>query len=651
MRRRLALGVAGQLLTSALTATAIGVLVWQVSEGRVTPATGAAAAGAMVLLGARFTSLAAGVRQLYEASLFLEDFTGFVDALSSVTEPRTDLVRVPQGFSELVVDRVTFRYPSRAEPSVRDVSMEIRSGEVVALVGENGSGKTTLAKLLAGLYSADEGSICWDGADIATFDPNGLRESVAVILQDFVKFQLTAGENIRLGRPERGDDPAHVRAAAADAGADEFLAALAQATTRASDPQYLGGTDLSIGQWQRVALARALYRDAPFVILDEPTAALDPRAERALFEGIRTVFADKTVLVISHRFANVRTADRIYVLADGRVVEQGTHDELMNRAAAAMQSCTRCKRPRISIRIEATVTLPPTAGLTGANICARRLSGGRSWVMTIRRPGIALVAFTIVCTLAALLTTIRSANAATFSNYGRDHYSCHRHDRSQLALSVEHRRLGSGPVPDRCERVALWPIPHVFRRHRGAARQSVGWREQPDPCLRYRAGPTPPSMSTSPSTTPPRARFRRRSSRAPTSRRTSTTADSLTRSTPRPRRRRPTPRSRRSMASTRTAPGASTSWTTDSATSARSTPGVCRSTALPASALPTTRRLPTRIRSRWNGSATPYPSEIVVSGAATSLTDLNVSLCGITHAFPGDIDVLLVSPSGSSRAT
>jgi ATP-binding cassette subfamily B protein len=327
--RRLRIGLAGQVLTSVLTMGAVAVLVWMVTSGRVTVAAAGAAAGALVLLGSRLASLVGGAASLYEASLFLEDFTDFVDARPAITAAGAARAPAPTGFSELVVDGVTFTYPSRAEPSLREVSMRLRAGEVVALVGENGSGKTTLAKVLAGLYIPDSGTVTWDGVDVAGCDADQLRDSVAVIFQDFVKYHLRARDNIALGRHERYDDVAGTEAAARATGAHDALAGLDRGYETRLGPEFLGGTDLSVGQWQRVALARSIFRDCPFVILDEPTAALDPRAERDLFDGIRRLFANRSVLLISHRFASVRSANRIYVLRDGRVVEHGSHDELM----------------------------------------------------------------------------------------------------------------------------------------------------------------------------------------------------------------------------------------------------------------------------------------------------------------------------------
>ena len=329
VRRRLVLGLGGQLVTSAIAGSGLALLAWQATSGRLPVATAASAAGAMVLLGSRLGGLVSGIGQLYEASLFLEDFTSFVDALPGLVTARDSTVPAPERFDTLVVDSVTFTYPTRAEPSLRDVSIEIHAGEVVALVGENGSGKSTLAKLLAGLYPPDRGAVRWDATDLAACDPESVRQSVAVIFQDFVKYQLTARENVALGRADRVADPGAVEAAATAAGAHDFLSALEHGYDTRLGPQFLGGTDLSVGQWQRLALARAVFRDSPFVILDEPTASLDARAELRLFEGLRRVFTGKTVLLISHRFANVRSADRIYVLADGRVVEHGTHEELV----------------------------------------------------------------------------------------------------------------------------------------------------------------------------------------------------------------------------------------------------------------------------------------------------------------------------------
>ncbi|HEV2918816.1 MAG TPA: ATP-binding cassette domain-containing protein, partial [Actinomycetota bacterium] len=262
------------------------------------------------------------------SSLFIKDFTSFV-AMAPAVEARRPRGPAPQGFRRLRVEDVSFTYPSGASPAVAGVSMEIGAGEIVALVGENGSGKTTLAKLLCRLYLPHEGRVLWDTTDTATVDPAELRRSVAVIFQDFLHYSLPAAENIGMGRHQRIGDTAAIRGAAIHAGADGFLAELPKGYETVLGPEFEGGKELSIGQWQRVALARAFFRDAPFIILDEPTAALDARAEHELFESIRTLCRGRSVLLISHRFSSVRSADRIYVLDGGRVAESGSHDELM----------------------------------------------------------------------------------------------------------------------------------------------------------------------------------------------------------------------------------------------------------------------------------------------------------------------------------
>jgi ATP-binding cassette subfamily B protein len=211
------------------------------------------------------------------------------------------------------------------------VSLRIEPGEVVALVGANGSGKTTLAKLLGALYVPDRGRVLLHCADTATADRAALRRDVAVVFQDFLRYALPARDNIALGRHERSGDEAAIRAAAERAGADRDIEALANAYDTQLGPVFFGGVDLSLGQWQKIALARVFFRDAPFVILDEPTAALDARAEHELFARIRELFEDRSVLLISHRFSTVREADRIHVLDGGTVVEAGAHDELMAR--------------------------------------------------------------------------------------------------------------------------------------------------------------------------------------------------------------------------------------------------------------------------------------------------------------------------------
>jgi ABC-type multidrug transport system fused ATPase/permease subunit len=327
-RRRLRVSLLGNLLTTVVLAGIVAALLVLALNGRIGLAEAGTAAEAVFVLGERLMNAVFAGGMLYESSLFIEDFTSFVAMAPRVeaTRPRGP---APAGFRRLRVEDVSFTYPSATTPAVAGVSMEIGAGEIVALVGENGSGKTTLAKLLCRLYLPREGRVLWDGTDTATVDPDELRRSVAVIFQDFLHYSLPAGENIGMGRHQRIGDAEAVRGAAVHAGADDFLAKLPAGYDTVLGPEFEGGKELSVGQWQRVALARAFFRDAPFIILDEPTAALDARAEHELFESIRTLCRGRSVLLISHRFSSVRSADRIYVLDGGRVVESGSHDQLM----------------------------------------------------------------------------------------------------------------------------------------------------------------------------------------------------------------------------------------------------------------------------------------------------------------------------------
>jgi ATP-binding cassette, subfamily B, bacterial len=330
VRQQLRRSAIASVVTSLLLAATFAVLIAMWLGGSIGLAGGATAAIALQQLGARLQILSQQANSLYESGLFLEDYTSFLKLGAAGAPARDPAARpAPRGFTQLAVRGVDYSYPAAARPALQDVSMELRGGEIVALVGENGSGKTTLAKLLCGLYPPKRGEILWDGADIRTFDPEELRRSIAVIFQEFARYQLSGWDNLAVGDPARAEDRAAMEAAARAAGAHPFLAALASGYDTVLSPQFDGGADLSLGQWQRVAIARAFFRDAPFLVLDEPTAALDPRAEADLFASLRTLCAGRTVLLISHRFSSVRSADRIYVLHEGRIVEHGSHAELM----------------------------------------------------------------------------------------------------------------------------------------------------------------------------------------------------------------------------------------------------------------------------------------------------------------------------------
>jgi ATP-binding cassette, subfamily B, bacterial len=329
-RRRMGRSLLGSLGSAVVTAGTVAVLAWLFVSGRM----GFAAAGAAVFglyqLGGRLRGLYMSATSLYEATLFIRDYSSFLE-LEPQRWARDGAERpAPRGgFQRLTAEDVSFTYPESARAAVDRVSVESAAGEVVALVGENGSGKTTLAKMLAGLYRPDSGRIRWDDVDLKDVDADELRDSIAVVFQDFERYLLPARENVGLGRSELIEDLDAVRAASERADADRFLADLPEGYETMLGREFAGGYDLSIGQWQRVALARAFFRNAPFVILDEPTAALDARAESQLFDRMRELLEGRSVVLISHRFSSVRSADRIYVMHDGRVVEHGPHDELM----------------------------------------------------------------------------------------------------------------------------------------------------------------------------------------------------------------------------------------------------------------------------------------------------------------------------------
>ena len=338
LRERFRISFLGSAGSAVFQAASYGLLAYLVLTGQIGIPEAGAAAAANAQLGGQLAGLVGQAGQLYESSLFLYDADAFFALLPAIRR-RQGGPRGPDRFGRLAVEDVHFTYPTSlpgsgatqpsSRPALRGVSMDIAAGEVVALVGENGSGKTTLAKVLSGLYRPDRGRLAWDGQDVAELDPDWLHDRVAVLFQDFARFMLTVRENIGLGRVERVDDFEAIRVAAERAGVHGFVSQWERGYDTILGPVFAGGKDVSIGQWQRIALARAFFRDAPLVILDEPTAALDARAEHDLFQRIRELFEGRSVLLISHRFSSVRSADRIYVLHEGEVVEHGSHEELM----------------------------------------------------------------------------------------------------------------------------------------------------------------------------------------------------------------------------------------------------------------------------------------------------------------------------------
>ncbi|MBN1893023.1 ABC transporter ATP-binding protein [bacterium] len=277
------------------------------------------------------SQLLGGLAGLYEDSLFLSNFYEFLDLRPKIVSPHRP-VPVSKSFKTgIVFDRVSFHYPGGDRKVLEDISLTIRPGEHVALVGENGAGKTTLIKLLCRLYDPSAGVITLNGVDLRQYDIRALRREISVILQDYARYQMTARENIWFGDLSLPDDCGRIVDAARQADADRVIAGLPRGYGTLLGKWFEDGEELSIGEWQKVALARVFLRTAQIIVLDEPTSSLDARAEHDVFRKFRHLAEGRTAILISHRFSTVRMADRIFVLENGGIADSGSHDELMRR--------------------------------------------------------------------------------------------------------------------------------------------------------------------------------------------------------------------------------------------------------------------------------------------------------------------------------
>ncbi|GAB7047463.1 ABC transporter ATP-binding protein [Catenuloplanes indicus] len=331
MERQVWTTLLGTALGAAATGVTYAVMIWLLMTGRMELAVGGAAAYAIGTGIGALSQVAFTVRHLYEEGLYFADYQAFCALAREHAEPERARA-APRGFEELRLENVSFRYPGADKLAVDRVSLTVKRGQTVALVGENGSGKSTLAKILAGLYRPESGTVSWDGVVLDDYRTDSVREGVAVVMQEPTHWPLTARENITIGRYDRRAGPEDVERAARAGDAHEFIVELPRKYGTLLSRHFTDGVDLSGGQWQRLAVSRAFFRDASLLICDEPTANLDARAEHDVYQRLRELAEGRTVVLITHRLASVRNADLILVFDHGALAEQGDHDELMARA-------------------------------------------------------------------------------------------------------------------------------------------------------------------------------------------------------------------------------------------------------------------------------------------------------------------------------
>ncbi|MUV14469.1 ABC transporter ATP-binding protein [Noviluteimonas gilva] len=308
---------------------AYGYIAWRTVRGDFSIGDLTFLAGSFRRLRQLLEGLLVGFSQVAGQALYLDDLYSFFEIQPEIRS-RPGAIAIPRPIVRgFVFEGVGFRYPEAERWALRGLDFELRADEVLALVGENGAGKTTLVKLLARLYDPDEGRILLDGRDLRDYDLDDLRANIGVIFQDFVRYHLTAAENIGVGQIDAMDDRTRIEEAARRAFADEVVAGLPNGYDQVIGRRFRTGVDLSGGQWQKIAIARAYMRNAQVMILDEPTAALDARSEFEVFQRFKELSHGRTAVLISHRFSSVRMADRILVLNEGRLEASGTHGELL----------------------------------------------------------------------------------------------------------------------------------------------------------------------------------------------------------------------------------------------------------------------------------------------------------------------------------
>ncbi|MFB6507306.1 MULTISPECIES: ATP-binding cassette domain-containing protein [unclassified Streptomyces] len=332
---RRTLTAAPRMLRIVLASSALGgvfllgtwaTLAWLAGTGRVALPVAATAVIAVQTTLAALSQFVLHGAAMFHTSLYLADMQSFLD-LAAERAPKRGGLTIPDRVDEIRLNKVVYRYPGKEEPAVDGVSLTLRRGEILAVVGENGSGKSTLARLLTGILLADKGRVLWDGTDLAGADPESVWKRTALVPQNFACWPLRARENITLGQPRTFDD-VPVWEAVDAVGMRDAVEKLPHRLDTLLARELFGGVELSGGQWQRLVCGRALYRRTPLLILDEPTSQMDPRGEHRIFLEIRRIAAERMTVVVTHQLENTRLADRIVVMRDGRVIEQGGYEEL-----------------------------------------------------------------------------------------------------------------------------------------------------------------------------------------------------------------------------------------------------------------------------------------------------------------------------------
>jgi ATP-binding cassette subfamily B protein len=321
------------LLTGLVSGTTLALayvfVAIQGAAGSIDPGGVVLVIGAFASVSGTLGNISSTFVAVDQHTTFLEDYFSFLAITPLVPLPATPHPVPDWRIDAIEFDNVTFTYPGGTEPAVQGLSLHIGNGELIALVGENGAGKSTLVKLLLRFYDADEGTVRVGGVDVRDLDPEVLRNRIGVLFQDYASYELSVRENVVMGRPGGKVDDDRVMEALQDARSDWLLRKMPKGLDSKVGRLFEGGHDLSGGEWQRLALARIMYRNADIWILDEPTSSLDPEAEAAIFAELKENLKGRIGIVISHRFSTVRIADRIAVIADGRIKELGTHEELL----------------------------------------------------------------------------------------------------------------------------------------------------------------------------------------------------------------------------------------------------------------------------------------------------------------------------------